>query len=157
MSRENQVILRAEQALTAQSNNSAVEAEPFCIAALAKAQPTNPDAAYGKQIVMMRLQSQKREVLACDIDGCDVKVVMDGMGIKSGSCKLAALCLKEAWDSLGAEEEGSQERFVEVAGAIKQQWSSFECPNPLCDFSAGQSEDGVAGTAGSCLHAQPAQ
>lgn len=144
-------ILKVEQ-ITA-GRGLRYELPEFCLNTLLATEPSNPDVANDKKMVMNRINSGNSE-LQCTVQGCNVTADRETLEV-DGECKLASFCLKAAWRVRGKPDPESKELWDNTTGTSRSlrgsQSSGFACPNPECGFSAGWSVDGVPGTDGECV------
>ncbi len=100
---------------------------------------------------------------ACDRPDCEVLVkvsVFNDSFTTRGACQLVKwaqtnFCLKEEWDKLDNAEEESRNQItssiVRACGiTVSNESAASRCPQLSCEFIAGVSIDGNAGTVGEC-------
>jgi hypothetical protein len=147
-------ILKVEKRLMNDSGLRRGDPADFCLSAFLQAEPTSADEAYGKKLALRVFLAQSGDELICTTKDCEVTVDREDLQTPEGACKLASFCLKEAWDGRNNNDAKSNELY-EVTTTTAEQLqdrhnSGFKCPNPLCEFSAGWSIDGIAGSSGCC-------
>lgn len=146
----NEYILEVERKLIDPKHLNPGTATDFCLSALVKAEPTDADADYGKKLIMNRLLREPGNFLTCNVKECNVAIPKSELNIHNGTCALASYCLKSAWDVRNNEDEDSEKLYTDTTAMCEKLPGAFRCPNPLCELSAGWSEDGVPGTDGEC-------
>jgi hypothetical protein len=115
-----------------------------------------------ERLVTARTRRLSRKVaeIACNLPGCNLKVVEDlnrGSRQQTGKCLAASYCLKQAFERSGEVSRATGDttlyrRIMEVCDGAADKYNAGNfCPRPGCDLSAGFSIDGVGGTARDCL------
>lgn len=125
---------------------------PFCLGTFINAEPGDADAAYGKKQTLNRLRNENGNTMTCLVEGCELQadLTMLETTVAEAPCKLAAFCLKKAWDVRGSKDPVDNKLWENTTTESIRLTGGYACPNPSCDFSAGWSIDGSPGTAGIC-------